>query len=47
MKKSNFTGKQIAYVLRQVVLGETASEVCRKWAYPKLRVTGGSRSTVV
>lgn len=30
MKKSKFTGEQIAYALRQADLGVTAAEVCRK-----------------
>ncbi len=30
MKKSKFTGEQIAYALRQAELGVTVAEVCRK-----------------
>jgi putative transposase len=30
MKKSKFTGEQIAYTLRQAVLGVSVAEVCRK-----------------
>jgi len=30
MKKSKFTGEQIAYALRQADLGVTVAEVCRK-----------------
>lgn len=30
MKKSKFTGEQIAYALRQADLGVSAAEVCRK-----------------
>ena len=30
MKKSKFTGEQIAYALRQADLGVSVAEVCRK-----------------
>jgi putative transposase len=35
MKKSQFTGEQIAYALRQADLGVSVAEVCRKMGISK------------
>ena len=37
MKKSKFTGEQIAYALRQADLGVTVAEVCRKMGISRTR----------
>jgi hypothetical protein len=35
MKKSNFTGEQIAFALRQAEVGSPVAEVCRKMGVSK------------
>lgn len=46
MKKSKFTGEQIAFALRQAEVGTPVAEVCRKMVYLRRRIIAGSSCTV-
>jgi len=45
MKKSKFTGEQIAFALKQAESGTSVEEICRKMGGAKPRSTLGARGS--
>ena len=45
MKRSKFSGEQIAYALRQVESGTPPADVCRQLGVGNRRFTPGRRNT--
>ena len=45
MKKSKFTGEQIAFALRQAEVGTQVPECSGRWASRRRRITAGSSYT--